>query len=334
MPDSPRKSAKRQPDEIGRETLAAMLRLSEQVRRDILRAIGEIGPDAGPGEAVAAAEMVIRDAAPELAGLMDAAILEAYLAAGESVISKLPESSADTRPILTSDAIVPRGTRSARPPDTEPVLGERLPLIEAGAENLIARQVMTRDKFDRLTADARQAAFTVARLATERSIAEVRELLVESVQEGGTLRDFRRRLDEEFDGTPLGAAHLETVFRTSVQAAYSAGQEATLDHPLVGGEFPYLLYSAIHDGRARPEHLKMEQLGLDGTAVYRRDDPVMQRGRYLPPWGYNCRCATTPLTVKEAARRGVKEAQLWLETGVEPASPAFVDTPPFPPEFA
>lgn len=47
----------------------------------------------------------------------------------------------------------------------------------------------------------------------------------------------------------------------------------------------------------------------------------------------NCRCGWTPLTVRQAAERGIKEAQEWLSTGVEPADKAFVPMPPFqPPE--
>src|SRR5262249_21071406 len=88
-------------------------------------------------------------------------------------------------------------------------------------------------------------------------------------------------------------------------------------------------YSAVHDSRARPEHRHLERLGLDGTAVYRRDDPVILQ--FWPPWDYNCRCAVVPLTVADAAARGVKEAQEWLRTGQPPAAPAFVAPPPFSP---
>src|SRR5262249_21671443 len=50
---------------------------------------------------------------------------------------------------------------------------------------------------------------------------------------------------------------------------------------------------------------------------------------------HNCRCNDTPLTVRFAAEKGIKEAQQWLETGIEPSPPAFVPMPPFlpPPEF-
>lgn len=39
------------------------------------------------------------------------------------------------------------------------------------------------------------------------------------------------------------------------------------------------------------------------------------------------------MTIRDAARRGVKEAQQWLETGVEPPHPP-VPEPPFRPSPA
>jgi hypothetical protein len=71
----------------------------------------------------------------------------------------------------------------------------------------------------------------------------------------------------------------------------------------------------------------MEQLGLDGTAVYRRDDPVWLK--FYPPWGWQCRCIVIPLSVEDAAARGVKEAIRWVQTGRPPASPAWVKPLPF-----
>jgi hypothetical protein len=71
----------------------------------------------------------------------------------------------------------------------------------------------------------------------------------------------------------------------------------------------------------------MESLGLDGTAVYRRDDPVWDL--FYPPWGWNCRCVVIPLSVEDAAARGVKEAMEWMRTGRPPVVPQYVNPPPF-----
>jgi hypothetical protein len=79
----------------------------------------------------------------------------------------------------------------------------------------------------------------------------------------------------------------------------------------------------------RPNHIALEKLGIGGTNVYRADDPVFQLFR--PPWDYNDRCSSTPMTVRQAAEAGREEARSWLETGEEPAVKAFVPMPPFQP---
>jgi hypothetical protein len=83
--------------------------------------------------------------------------------------------------------------------------------------------------------------------------------------------------------------------------------------------FPYQAYEPIHDGRVRDEHAELEKLGLNGTNVYRRDDPMWNY--FTPPWGYNCRCGVNLLTVDAAARAGVAEAKLWQSTGRPPEVP-------------
>jgi hypothetical protein len=98
----------------------------------------------------------------------------------------------------------------------------------------------------------------------------------------------------------------------------------------VADQFPYLLYTAVHDARVRPEHLQLERLGLDGTAVYRRDDPIWSL--FLPPWAWNCRCHVIPVDVETAAEAGVGEARRWLRTGVPPAVPQYVAWPDFRPD--
>jgi SPP1 gp7 family putative phage head morphogenesis protein len=149
-------------------------------------------------------------------------------------------------------------------------------------------------------------------------------IAVEDVETGGTLRAFQRRVRAEV-GDALSPARIESVYRTQIMQAYSVGQRAVLSNPLITDEFPYLLWTATHDGRTRPEHLRMETWGQNGTAVYRADDPMFEM--LYPPAGYNCRCHVIPLSLEDAARHGSREAQRWLRTGVPPASPLFARKP-------
>lgn len=119
---------------------------------------------------------------------------------------------------------------------------------------------------------------------------------------------------------------------------------------LVGDFFPYRAYSATTDQDVRAEHMALESLGLNGTNIYNAEDPVWRKFR--PPWDYGCRCCWHAVSVRQAAQRGVVEAQEWLarseaiasERGgtqarylaeTAPDAFQFVPMPPFdpPPEF-
>jgi hypothetical protein len=238
-------------------------------------------------------------------------------------------------------------TRQAPPPVPPPILPPRetspgssdpgevhLPAIDEAVRTLQARNVMDRQRYDALESAARAKAFTVANVESEEVLARVRDSLAESVREGASYDAWRDKVAEEVaKGTFLSDAHQETVFRTNVQSAFADGQESVLAHPLVRSGFPYRARDAIHDDRVREEHLALEGAGIGGTNVFRADDPVWQMFR--APWDYNCRCGDTPLTVRQAAERGIEEARKWLETGAEPSPPTHVPMPDFqpPPSF-
>lgn len=203
----------------------------------------------------------------------------------------------------------------------------RLPAVEHAARYMIDKLDYLPSEFTALSRDAQQTGFTIARAASLDAIESVRKLLAEDVARGGTIKAFRTAVREAIDESALADHQIETLYRTHVARAYSAGQQDVLDTPLVGGEFPYVEYTATHDGRVRPEHLAMEELGLDGTAVYRSDDPTIRK--FWPPWAFNCRCLVIPISIEDAAEKGVREAREWLRTGHPPAVPTFVKSPPF-----
>ena len=96
--------------------------------------------------------------------------------------------------------------------------------------------------------------------------------------------------------------------------------------------FPYFWWSPIDDGRTSDEHLALASMGLDGTSVFRVDDPT------FAPWfearrnGIRpCRCSLTRMTTLQAAKRGVQEPRLWHSTGEPPGNPMWVKPPQFDP---
>ena len=197
----------------------------------------------------------------------------------------------------------------------------RFPRIEKATESLFNRGLMTRPQYDRLSAAAKQATFTVAWIDDTKVIGKIRDALAEAIDEGPTLDVFREKVLDRLERSPMSAWHSETVYRTNLMSAYRDGKESLLQHPIVQEVFPFRQYFATHDGRVRDEHLALETLGIQGTGIYYNEDPVWDL--FSVPWDYNCRCITVPMRIADAARAGIEEAKEWLKTGVKPASPTY-----------
>jgi SPP1 gp7 family putative phage head morphogenesis protein len=211
----------------------------------------------------------------------------------------------------------PRGTLKWPWPDDEPVV--RFPLIEKAAESLADRGILTKDQFDAATSEVKQRSFTIAGEQTTDTLVKIRDALATEVKEGASLKGFQEKFAQIVDASPIGPAHLENVYRTNVQSSFRDGRETLASDPIVSDVFPYQEYFAIHDSRVRPNHLALEKLGLNGTGIYRRDDPFWDM--WTPPNGYQCRCGISLLTVADAAKKGVREAIDWFESGTRPAVP-------------
>lgn len=259
---------------------------------------------------------------PALAELLRRAILRSYLQSARSTARQLELPTA----LAAGDA----------PPFDRPPwesidaggagdLPVRFPGIRAAADWLSRRRLLLPEDFEALDDQARRTAFTVARSATVDAVERVRSAVVEDVRDGGTLGEFREKVRGVLDKSMLAPNRIETLYRTHAGQAMAAGQRAVLDHPLVGDEFPYLLFTATHDERTRASHMELETWGQNGTAVYRRDDPIWDV--LWPPMEWNCRCNVIPLSIEDAARYGSREARRWLQSGEAPANPEYARRP-------
>lgn len=205
----------------------------------------------------------------------------------------------------------------------------RFPKLEYAASVLFDRDIMTREQWDAASDAARERAFFITGDILPSAIEKVRDELVADIDEGTSLRTFRNRVQDILERSSIGPARLETIYRTNVQAAFRDGRETLATDPVVTELFPYQEYVPIRDARTRDTHWELGVLGLDGTGVYRRDDPFWDR--FTPPWDYNCRCGVRLLTIEQAARMGVKEAQDWLKYGAPPERPNWrLNYIPFP----
>lgn len=254
---------------------------------------------------------------------------------GISIIEQLLKGRPDAAIAAAKEVVDADTAEEAAVPWTPLDVGEPLPLthfpmIDEAAKDLLERKAMVRPDFDALHHEAREGAFTVAGLATAAAVEKVRDAAAKAVALGQTLKQFGESVKAELgSNTFLSPAHGETVFRAAILGAYANGQDRLLDDPRVGNYFPYVTRYVTHDDRVRPEHLALAKCGIQGTNIYRRDDPTWIKFR--APFDYNCRCVDSFCTVQQAAAKGIVEAMEWQRTGEPPANPTYVDPPPFEP---
>lgn len=173
-------------------------------------------------------------------------------------------------------------------------------------DDIKGRQVVTRDVFDALSAEAKAKAFTVAGLVKDDILKTTQSELATAVETGKDLRQFGKALNERFESagyTPLAPSHLETVFRTNVMTAYGTGRTEQMRQPHVIAARPYWQITGPKDGvapggRSRPTHYAAR------GKVLRADDPFWQTVG-APPWGYNCRCRIVSRSQRDLERLGL-----------------------------
>jgi len=155
------------------------------------------------------------------------------------------------------------------------------------------RVPMVRSEWDTLADDEKEFAFTVSAVAELGVIAEIWRALDSAIENGDDFDDFKRdvgeRLADAWGNERPGA--LETVFRTNVLGAYSAGRYAIYSAPAAKEARPYLRFDAIHDDRTDDDCE-----ACDDT-VLPQDDPWWARN--TPPLHFQCRCQVTPLSKDE-----------------------------------
>ncbi len=160
---------------------------------------------------------------------------------------------------------------------------------------------VTPDTWSAMDAKARQRAFVVAGVARLDLLHDVHRSLQEALQRGETFEAWKAKmgpaLEKEWAGTVKDPARrLETIFRTNIQQAYSAGRQRQLRDPAVLKYRPFWLFDAIMDNATtRMCH------SANGTLLP-HDDPWW--ATHTPPLHFNCRSGIRSLRAKQAERRG------------------------------
>lgn len=157
--------------------------------------------------------------------------------------------------------------------------------------------------WDDLLAEEHDLAFTIAKMMDYDLLRTVFNAVGDAIADGKTLADFKSELIPVLQkagwvpeqGTL--ASRLETIFRTNIQSAYSAGHWQSIEKNKAS--MPYLMYDAVDDDRTRISHEKHDGVLLKvGHAFW---------NVFYPPNGYNCRCSVIQLDKEDMADLGLAE---------------------------
>ncbi len=176
------------------------------------------------------------------------------------------------------------------------------------------RAAVTDEAFEALTQAARQETFSFAGAQDARTVARVQEALRNTLARGGTLSEFTAGVGDVWSSS---AFHLETVFATNVQQAYTDGVDAQFEE-FGPEEFPLAELVTVGDADVRDEH----QI-WDGF-IARPDDPVWKQMNPLN--SHRCRCQKVlihRLTVEEENIRPTSDAKRNALLRKAPADPSF-----------
>jgi len=177
------------------------------------------------------------------------------------------------------------------------IIAEPLPFDEA-IDYFADKVPLTKDELKKLSLKAQKKAFTVATEQKMEAISGVKVAVEKALTDGISLGEFRKNVNALFDAlgvTSMNPFHVETVFRTNIQTAYSVGRWQKMTHPDVLKERPYLEYDALDD--ARDSHAAMN------GKIYPADHPIWDT--WYPPNGFNCRCRVNSVSKEEISEEGL-----------------------------
>lgn len=184
------------------------------------------------------------------------------------------------------------------------------------AEYFRAKGLRPSFNFADMMGEEHATAFTVAKMMDMDLLLDVQKSLDEAISNGVLFRDWaediipmlqekgwwgRKEMRDPITGKVIVAQlgsprRLETIFRTNLQTAYSAGKwQQIMDQADIA---PYLMYDAVDDFRTRAQHKAWDNKVLPVT------DKFWQS--HYPPNGWGCRCGVIQLSDDDLEELGLQ----------------------------
>lgn len=157
---------------------------------------------------------------------------------------------------------------------------------------------VTPEQLELLGREYRARAFFVSELSRLDQVSAVHRSLSEAIESGESMGQWREGVPDLFRraGWTENRFLLDTIFRTNIQAAVSAGAWEQAQEGI--DDQPYGLYDATLDGRTRPTHAAQH------GKVYPLSHPYWRT--WWPLNGINCRCRVITLSARQVRDMGLK----------------------------
>lgn len=136
--------------------------------------------------------------------------------------------------------------------------------------------VLARTRSEIRAAYSKEHGFALIRSSKIEITKAVQKAVTKAIVAGESVDDAAKMIEKL---GPFSRAYAETVYRTNVTTAYTAGRFRQARDPVVADVVKAMRYEAINDSVTRPAHAK-----LDGL-IAAVDDPIWQK--IAPPNGYN-----------------------------------------------
>lgn len=187
-----------------------------------------------------------------------------------------------------------------------------------------ARVPMLPEDFYKLSAAARNGAWTISGLAQVELIREVQESLERALRDGTPFEDWQKqirgRLEAAWGGTVKSpGARIELIFRNAAQHAYSHGRLQQMAHPDVARLRPFRQFDAILDDRTSDVCA-----ACNGT-VLPADDPWWESR--IPPLHHSCRSGIRSLRRSQAEAQGITTTKPFQTASKGFGAPPKLDSP-------
>ncbi len=172
--------------------------------------------------------------------------------------------------------------------------------FEEAVKFLKAKVPMSKKAWLKLEPKLRFRAFTVAKLGTVREIDKAKNVLIKTLENGGSYASSWEDLKTKINTNTMLPGYWENVFRTNTQTAYMAGKLQQYEQ--MDGIVAYQLF-VIEDSRT--SNICQRLLNSSGRGIILSKDNDFWKTNGFPPYHFQCRSSVRALFNSQIGKTGL-----------------------------